>query len=474
MLLDVQMPGMDGFETAELIKGRERTRHVPIIFVTAISKERHHVFRGYSAGAVDYVFKPYDPGVLRSKVAVFLELDAKTRAAAQSEAILRAAFDEAPIGMARLDLDGPRGRGQPGARRPARPSRRGPARPAGRVARRARGRGRGRSCRAGAARAGRPGHGGARAAPARPGRRGRPVRAQLVAARTAPAAGGRGRRAGAGPARAPAGGGRAGAAVREQAARREAERASERLRAVQRISDAALAARTFDALVRELLLRIGEVVAADTAAVVLPRDDDAAIVTESTAACELLRPAGRRRRGPRHAARPRRPRPASTRSARRVRLDAGDAPLVVDGAGDRRAARRRCCSPARFTEDSEDAAARARRRPRGDRHRARAAATSASTRIAEELQRSLLPGRAAAAARARDRRPLPRPAAPAPQVGGDWYDAVLAAGRPAAARHRRRRRARDRGRRRRWASCAARCAPTRCSTGTRRRRCSSA
>jgi PAS domain S-box-containing protein len=106
VLLDVQMPGMDGFETAELIKGRERSRAVPIIFVTAISKDRAHVFRGYSAGAVDYVFKPYDPNVLRSKVAVFLELEAKSRAAAQSEAMLRAAFESAPIGMARVDLEG--------------------------------------------------------------------------------------------------------------------------------------------------------------------------------------------------------------------------------------------------------------------------------------------------------------------------------------------------------------------------------
>ena len=106
VLLDVQMPGMDGFETAELIKGRERTRTLPIIFVTAISKEQHHVFRGYETGAVDYVFKPYDPEILRSKVAVFLELDAKSRAAARSEAILRAAFEDAPIGMARLDLEG--------------------------------------------------------------------------------------------------------------------------------------------------------------------------------------------------------------------------------------------------------------------------------------------------------------------------------------------------------------------------------
>jgi PAS domain S-box-containing protein len=106
VLLDVQMPGMDGFETAELIKGRERTRAVPIIFITAISKEREHVFHGYSSGAVDYLFKPFDPDVLRSKVSVFLELDAKSRAAAQSEAVLRAAFDFAPIGKLRVDLEG--------------------------------------------------------------------------------------------------------------------------------------------------------------------------------------------------------------------------------------------------------------------------------------------------------------------------------------------------------------------------------
>ncbi|MEA2231016.1 MAG: hypothetical protein QOD83_832 [Solirubrobacteraceae bacterium] len=56
ILLDVQMPGLDGFETAELIRSRERSRSVPIIFVTAISKEPHHVFRGYEAGAVDYLF----------------------------------------------------------------------------------------------------------------------------------------------------------------------------------------------------------------------------------------------------------------------------------------------------------------------------------------------------------------------------------------------------------------------------------
>jgi PAS domain S-box-containing protein len=106
ILLDVQMPGMDGFETAEFIKKRERTKHIPIIFVTAISKESHHVFRGYSTGAVDYLFKPYDPWVLRSKVSVFVELYEKNRALQQSEERLRAAFAEAPIGKALLTPEG--------------------------------------------------------------------------------------------------------------------------------------------------------------------------------------------------------------------------------------------------------------------------------------------------------------------------------------------------------------------------------
>jgi PAS domain S-box-containing protein len=79
ILLDVQMPGLDGFELAELIKQRERSAHIPIIFVTALSTEERHVFRGYSAGAVDYIFKPIDPDILRSKVSVFVELWEKTR-----------------------------------------------------------------------------------------------------------------------------------------------------------------------------------------------------------------------------------------------------------------------------------------------------------------------------------------------------------------------------------------------------------
>ena len=106
ILLDVRMPGLDGFETAALIKRRERTRHVPIIFVTAVSKDTEHVFRGYSEGAVDYLLKPYDPAVLRSKVAVFIDLHEKAAALEDSEQRFRTAFANAPIGMALLSPDG--------------------------------------------------------------------------------------------------------------------------------------------------------------------------------------------------------------------------------------------------------------------------------------------------------------------------------------------------------------------------------
>jgi CheY-like chemotaxis protein len=79
ILLDVQMPGMDGFETATRIKQRERTRDIPILFLTAIDGEAHQAFRGYAAGAVDYLSKPFDPWVLRAKVAVFIELYERRR-----------------------------------------------------------------------------------------------------------------------------------------------------------------------------------------------------------------------------------------------------------------------------------------------------------------------------------------------------------------------------------------------------------
>ena len=88
ILLDVQMPGMDGFQTAELIKRRERTKHIPILFLTAISKDAEHIFRGYSAGAVDYLMKPFEPLILRAKVAVFIELWQKTMEIRRRDAIL--------------------------------------------------------------------------------------------------------------------------------------------------------------------------------------------------------------------------------------------------------------------------------------------------------------------------------------------------------------------------------------------------
>ena len=74
ILLDVIMPGMDGFETASHIKQREKTKDVPIIFLTAQEIDRHQVFRGYASRAVDFLLKPFDPWVLRSKVEVFVEL----------------------------------------------------------------------------------------------------------------------------------------------------------------------------------------------------------------------------------------------------------------------------------------------------------------------------------------------------------------------------------------------------------------
>ncbi len=74
ILMDVMMPGLDGFTTAERIRADEATRHIPIIFVTAISKEQRHVFKGYETGAVDYLIKPFEHDILKSKVQVFVEM----------------------------------------------------------------------------------------------------------------------------------------------------------------------------------------------------------------------------------------------------------------------------------------------------------------------------------------------------------------------------------------------------------------
>ena len=89
ILLDVQMPELDGFELAELIKRRQRSQHIPIVFVTALSMEARQVYRGYSAGAVDYIFKPIDASVLRSKVSVFVELWEKNRQLQEQGDLLR-------------------------------------------------------------------------------------------------------------------------------------------------------------------------------------------------------------------------------------------------------------------------------------------------------------------------------------------------------------------------------------------------
>src|SRR5919199_3338702 len=91
ILLDVQMPKMDGFETAMLIRNRKRSQHTPIIFLTAFSTSDSLMFKGYSLGAVDYLFKPVEPEILTSKVSVFVDLYNKTaevkRQAAQLAAV---------------------------------------------------------------------------------------------------------------------------------------------------------------------------------------------------------------------------------------------------------------------------------------------------------------------------------------------------------------------------------------------------
>jgi len=74
ILLDVQMPEMNGYETAELLRGSKRTKFIPIIFVTANSREENNIFKGYESGAVDYLFKPINPIVLLSKIRVFIDL----------------------------------------------------------------------------------------------------------------------------------------------------------------------------------------------------------------------------------------------------------------------------------------------------------------------------------------------------------------------------------------------------------------
>jgi CheY-like chemotaxis protein len=79
ILLDANMPGMDGFETATHVKNRERTRNIPIIFLTAADRDARLALRGYAAGAVDYLTKPFDPWILRAKVTVFVDMWVQAR-----------------------------------------------------------------------------------------------------------------------------------------------------------------------------------------------------------------------------------------------------------------------------------------------------------------------------------------------------------------------------------------------------------
>ncbi|MEA2366781.1 MAG: hypothetical protein QOI32_2293 [Thermoleophilaceae bacterium] len=99
IVMDVRMPGLDGFQTVELIKRRERHEDTAVIFLTAGDADAEQVTRGYSAGAVDYMLKPVDPDMLRSKVAMLLELQHKSAELRASEERFRAAFEGAPIGM---------------------------------------------------------------------------------------------------------------------------------------------------------------------------------------------------------------------------------------------------------------------------------------------------------------------------------------------------------------------------------------
>jgi PAS domain S-box-containing protein len=106
IVMDVRMPGLDGLQTVELIKRRERHEDTAVIFLTAGDADAEQVTRGYSAGAVDYMLKPVDPDMLRSKVRMLLELQHKSAELRASEERFRAAFEGAPIGMGLSTVNG--------------------------------------------------------------------------------------------------------------------------------------------------------------------------------------------------------------------------------------------------------------------------------------------------------------------------------------------------------------------------------
>src|SRR5262245_62023890 len=102
ILLDVRMPGLDGFETARLIRSREQSRHTPIIFMTGVAAEMESAFRGYTVGAADYLLKPLVPEVLQSKVSVFVELHKKNAALNREIKERRAAVEQLRESQAQL------------------------------------------------------------------------------------------------------------------------------------------------------------------------------------------------------------------------------------------------------------------------------------------------------------------------------------------------------------------------------------
>jgi PAS domain S-box-containing protein len=106
IVMDVRMPGLDGFETVELIKRRRRHQDTAVVFLTAGDADADQISRGYSAGAVDYIVKPVDTEVLRSKVEMLLALAEKNAELRESEQRFRAAFEDAPIGVGLSTLDG--------------------------------------------------------------------------------------------------------------------------------------------------------------------------------------------------------------------------------------------------------------------------------------------------------------------------------------------------------------------------------
>jgi len=105
-LVDVQMPGMDGFELAELMRGSERTKHVPIVFVTAGAHDRKRQFQGYDSGAVDFLYKPIEPHILTNKVAVFVALFRQKQALARMSVLQSAIFNSDNFSSIATDADG--------------------------------------------------------------------------------------------------------------------------------------------------------------------------------------------------------------------------------------------------------------------------------------------------------------------------------------------------------------------------------